>query len=71
MIADGEGAIGLAGVMGGLESEVTNDTRNIVLEVANFDMYAIRKTSMRHGLFTDAVARFNKEPVSTAAKPYN
>ena len=60
VIADGEGAIGLAGVMGGFDSEVTNDTRNIVLEVANFDMYAIRKTSMRHGLFTDAVTRFNK-----------
>lgn len=60
VIADGEGAIGLAGVMGGLESEVTASTKNIVLEVANFDMYAIRKTSMRHGLFTDAVTRFNK-----------
>ena len=46
--------------MGGLDSEVTNETKNIVLEVANFDMYTIRKTSMRHGLFTDAVTRFNK-----------
>lgn len=60
VIADVKKAVGLAGVMGGLESEVTVKTRNIVLEVANFDMYAIRKTSMRHGLFTDAVTRFNK-----------
>ena len=60
VIVDGEGVIGLGGVMGGLESEVTKSTKNIVLEVANFDMYAIRKTSMRHGLFTDAVTRFNK-----------
>ena len=60
VIADGEGVIGLGGVMGGLDSEVTNETKNIVLEVANFDMYTIRKTSMRHGLFTDAVTRFNK-----------
>ena len=60
VIADAEGAIGLAGVMGGSDSEVSNDTKNIVLEVANFDMYKIRKTSMRHGLFTDAVTRFNK-----------
>ena len=60
VIADGEGAIGLAGVMGGLDSEVTQETKNIVLEIANFDMYKVRKTSMRHGLFTDAVTRFNK-----------
>ncbi|HTK39654.1 MAG TPA: phenylalanine--tRNA ligase subunit beta [Patescibacteria group bacterium] len=60
VIVDGEGPVGLAGVMGGGDSEVSDDTKNIVLEVANFDMYAIRKTSMRHGLFTDAVTRFNK-----------
>lgn len=60
VIADGGKPIGLGGVMGGLDSEVTAETRNIVLEVANFDMYQVRKTSMRHGLFTDAVTRFNK-----------
>lgn len=60
VIVDGEGVIGLGGVMGGLDSEVTAETKNIVLEVATFDMYSIRKTSMRHGLFTDAVTRFNK-----------
>ncbi len=60
VIADGEGVVGVGGIMGGLDSEVTNETKNIVLECANFDMYAIRKTSMRHGLFTDAVTRFNK-----------
>ncbi len=60
VIVDGEGIVGLGGVMGGGNSEVSNDTKNIVLEVANFDMYAIRKSSMRHGLFTDAVTRFNK-----------
>ena len=60
VIIDGEGVIGLGGVMGSLDSEVTSETKNIVLEVANFDMYTIRKTSMRYGLFTDAVTRFNK-----------
>lgn len=60
VIADGQRAIGLGGVMGGSNSEVSADTKNIVLECATFDMYAIRKTSMRHGLFTDAVTRFNK-----------
>ena len=60
VIVDGEGPVGLGGVMGGGNSEVSDDTTHIVLEVATFDMYAIRRTSMRHGLFTDAVSRFNK-----------
>ena len=60
VIADGEGVIGLAGIMGGSNTEVSNDTKNIVLECATFDMYALRKTAMRHGVFTDALARFNK-----------
>lgn len=60
VIVDGKQAVGLGGVMGGGDSEVSQATKNIVLECAAFDMYAIRKTSMRHGLFTDAVTRFNK-----------
>ncbi|MEO5499158.1 MAG: phenylalanine--tRNA ligase subunit beta, partial [Candidatus Saccharimonadales bacterium] len=60
VIVDGERVIGLGGVMGGNNSEVSNKTKNIVLECATFDMYAVRRTSMRHGLFTDAVTRFNK-----------
>lgn len=60
VIADGEGAVGLAGIMGGGNSEVSAETKNIVLEVANFNMYSVRKSSMRHGLFTDALTRFNK-----------
>lgn len=60
VIADGEGVVGLAGVMGGGESEVDENTKDIVLEVATFDMYAVRKSAMRHGVFTDALTRFNK-----------
>lgn len=69
IIADGEGVIGLAGIMGGSNTEVSNDTKNIVLECATFDMYALRKTAMRHGVFTDALARFNKgqSPLQNAA----
>lgn len=52
--------VGVGGVMGGADTEVDENTKNIVLECANFDMYAIRRASMRHGLFTDAVTRFNK-----------
>lgn len=60
VIADTEGPVGLAGIMGGSNSEVSSETKNIVIEVATFDMYAVRKTAMRHGVFTDALARFNK-----------
>ena len=60
VIVDGEGPIGLGGVMGGGESEVSESTTRIVFECATFDMYTVRKTSMRYGLFTDALTRFNK-----------
>lgn len=52
--------IGVGGVMGGADTEVDDNTKNIILECANFNMYSIRKTSMKYGLFTDAVTRFNK-----------
>lgn len=60
MIATDKQAIGLGGVMGGTETEVDEQTTNLILECANFDMYSIRRTSMAHGLFTDAVTRFTK-----------
>lgn len=60
VITSGKELIGLAGVMGGADTEVDSNTKNIILEVASFDMYSIRRTSMHHGLFTDAVTRFNK-----------
>ncbi len=52
--------VALGGIMGGAETECDENTENIVIECATFDMYMIRRTSMRHGLFTDAVTRFNK-----------
>ncbi len=60
MIATDKRAIGIGGVMGGADTEVDENTQNIILECANFDMYSIRRTSMEHGLFTDAVSRFTK-----------
>ena len=60
VIADSERAVALGGIMGGSDTEVSSDTKNIVLECASFDMYAVRKTAMRHGVFTDALSRFNK-----------
>ena len=60
VIADSEGPVGLAGIMGGGESEVDDTTKNIILEVANFDMYTVRNSAMRHGVFSDALTRFHK-----------
>lgn len=60
IIATDKEIIGLGGVMGGADSEVNDGTKNIILECANFDLYSVRKTSMEHGLFTDAVTRFSK-----------
>ncbi|HKU18560.1 MAG TPA: phenylalanine--tRNA ligase subunit beta [Candidatus Saccharimonadales bacterium] len=60
IIATDQELIGIGGIMGGGETEVDEHTTNIILECANFDMYSIRRTSMTHGLFTDAVTRFTK-----------
>jgi len=60
VIATDKQAVALAGVMGGSETEVDEHTTRIVIEAATFDMYTVRRTSMRHGLFTDASTRFTK-----------
>jgi phenylalanyl-tRNA synthetase beta chain len=60
LISSADRPIGLGGVMGGADAEVDDTTKNIVIECASFDMYAIRRTAMRHGVFSDAVTRFNK-----------
>lgn len=62
LIVDGEDQpVGLAGVMGGLNSEVTDNTTNIVLESAKFDGGSVRKTSRHLGLRSEASQRFEKE----------
>lgn len=60
VIASADQAIALAGVMGGKETEVTDQTTAIVLEAGQFDPISIRRTSQRHNLRTDASARFEK-----------
>jgi len=60
VIADPERAIGIAGVMGGEETEITASTRNIFLESAYFSPRAIRRTSRRLGLRSEASGRFEK-----------
>ncbi len=59
-IADGEGTIAIAGIMGGLNSEIENDTTTIVFESANFDGVTVRKASRALGLRTDASSRYEK-----------
>ena len=60
VIADEEKVLALGGVIGGLESAVTENTKNIVIELANFDPTVVRKTGTRLGLRTDAELRFEK-----------
>jgi phenylalanyl-tRNA synthetase beta chain len=60
MICDAQGYSGIAGIMGGKYSEITDDTKNIFIEVAYFDPVSIRKNSKRLGLQTDASHRFER-----------
>jgi len=60
VIADAHRPIALAGVMGGLETEIGGDTADVFLESAKFDQYAIRITSKRLGISSDASYRFER-----------
>ncbi len=60
MICDAEQAHCIAGVFGGLQSGVTEQTKNIFLESAYFNAVSVRKTSKRHGLKTDSSFRFER-----------
>ncbi|MCL6645564.1 MAG: phenylalanine--tRNA ligase subunit beta, partial [Dehalococcoidia bacterium] len=60
LICDGEGPVGVAGVMGGGNSEVHEGTRRVLLEVANFRAGSIRRTSTLLKLRTEASLRFEK-----------
>ena len=60
MICDGKGPVALAGIMGGLNSEVRQETGNILLESAYFEPMGIRRTSKQVGLTTEASLRFER-----------
>ncbi|MCU0519740.1 MAG: phenylalanine--tRNA ligase subunit beta [Anaerolineae bacterium] len=60
LITDGQGAVGIAGVMGGLDSEIGDDTRAVLLEAANFNFLNIRRTGQMLKLTTEASTRFGK-----------
>lgn len=60
VIAAGETAVGLAGAMGGADTEIDSSTKRILLEAATFDLYTLRAIQMRHGVFTEAITRLTK-----------
>ncbi len=60
VIADAERAIGIAGVKGGAATAVTNATRDILIEAASFAPAAVRSSSRRHGIPSDAAYRFER-----------
>jgi phenylalanyl-tRNA synthetase beta chain len=60
VIADARKPVGLAGVMGGFDTMITEKTHNILIESAWFDPAVVRKMSRRHGLHTDASHRFER-----------
>ena len=74
LIQNGSTPVAIAGIMGGLDSEIVGDTDAVVLECANFDGISVRKSSSRLGLRTDASARYEKmldpEMTVTAAKRF-
>ena len=60
VIADDERAVGLAGIMGGEETEVSSSTTNVLLEAANFEPVGILRSSERHALRTEGSNRWEK-----------
>ena len=60
VIADDEGSVALAGVMGGEKDSILNDTDKVILEIANFEALGVRRTAARHGIRTEAATRYEK-----------
>ncbi len=60
VISDAEKPIGIAGIMGGFDTEITRDTKYVLIEGANFSGKSIRLTSKKFGLRTEASTRFEK-----------
>ncbi|SDS48906.1 phenylalanine--tRNA ligase subunit beta [Agrococcus carbonis] len=60
LIADDRGPIGLAGVMGGAETEMDDTTRDVLIEAASFDSVSIGRTARRHKLFSEASKRYER-----------
>lgn len=61
VIADNTGPLAIAGIKGGKRAEVDNNTKNLIIEVANFDPTSVRKTGKSVNLFTDAIKRYEND----------
>lgn len=60
LVTDAQGPVGIAGIMGGSETEVSNNTKNVLLESAIFDFISIRRTTARQKLPSEAATRFGR-----------
>jgi phenylalanyl-tRNA synthetase beta chain len=60
VIASGDTPVALAGAMGGKNTMVDDETKQILLESASLSLYNLRKTQMAHGIFSEAITRFTK-----------
>ncbi len=60
VVTDSNGPVGLAGVIGGMDSAIEDHTSTVLFEAANFDPLAIRRTASAHGVRTEASTRFEK-----------
>ncbi len=68
LITAGGKPVGLAGAMGGANTAIDDTTKNIIIESATFNLYSLRSTQMRHGIFSEAVTRFTKgQPAALTA----
>lgn len=62
VVSDGKKALDVAGIRGGLEAEIADDTTDIVISASHFDPTMVRKTAQRLKLWTDAAKRFQNDP---------
>lgn len=60
VIADSTNPIAIAGVIGGMDTQIDENTTKVIIESATFDRFSIRKTSMELGIFTEAVTRYTR-----------
>lgn len=69
LITSGDTPVALAGAMGGVDTAVDQNTTKILLESATFSLYHLRKTQMKHGIFSEAITRFTKGQPTGATLP--
>lgn len=60
LITSNNAPVGLAGAMGGANTMIDENTKNVLIEAATFSLYNLRKTQMAHGIFSEAITRYTK-----------